>query len=284
MHSHSSEVGNAEGGCEEDDSSANSDNAESGSPVESAEGPTPADKPDDTPQADESLGQESSEQTPTDEPGYEVHFHQVQVCQTLEVCPTLPPEATSARELPIRSCSADDFDNSTATALRMLIRVEQAEDYAARAYEITSRFTRLVSNQVAWVEIDDNGRKSVVQVRVMRCTEGLPFSRPGLGLTPATYRRIKWSLLGDTSVILLIEFRLANQRILDEIAQHLRATIAEDANIATAGPSTTAEEAGVIAGKADTTMVELSGSIKEASIIVLGTDAVATKSALWRES
>eukprot|EP00965_Chrysotila_dentata_P089588 2958086-Pleurochrysis_carterae.AAC.1 len=120
--------------------------------------------------------------------------HWVRMCQTPVVCQTLPPEATSALELPIRTGSEEDYDTITANAPRLLIPVEQAKDHAALADKITLRFTRLVSNQVAWVEMDDNGRKSVVQMRVMRCVEGQPFSRPGLGLTLATYRRMKGGL------------------------------------------------------------------------------------------
>eukprot|EP00965_Chrysotila_dentata_P244388 6205956-Pleurochrysis_carterae.AAC.2 len=136
------------------------------------------------------MGPEALAQAPPDEQGYELHFHLVRMCQTPEVCTVLPPEAiTLAYELPVPSCAAENHDNITATALRQLIPVDQAEDYAALAAEVTSRFTKLVSNQVAWVEIEDNGRKSVVQ----------RFSRPGLRLTPATYRRVKDGLLPDAT-------------------------------------------------------------------------------------
>eukprot|EP00965_Chrysotila_dentata_P165854 5476136-Pleurochrysis_carterae.AAC.1 len=69
------------------------------------------------------------------------------MCQTPEVCPVLPSEATLAHELPVRFCAAENHDNITATALRQLIPVHQAGDYAALAAEVTSRATRLVSNQ-----------------------------------------------------------------------------------------------------------------------------------------
>eukprot|EP00965_Chrysotila_dentata_P093231 3079699-Pleurochrysis_carterae.AAC.1 len=114
------------------------------SPADNVGMPPPADKSDDLPPADGSLGPESSAQTPTDEPGFEVHFHLVRMCQTPEVCRILPPEATSALELPSRTCIEEECDTITATALlRLLLHVDQAEDYAARADQITSRFTRL---------------------------------------------------------------------------------------------------------------------------------------------
>eukprot|EP00965_Chrysotila_dentata_P132473 4380768-Pleurochrysis_carterae.AAC.3 len=67
---------------------------------------------------------------------------------------------------------------------------EDAEEHAARADQITSRVTRLMSDHVAWIEIDDNGRNSVVQVRVMRCADGRPFSDSGTGLTWVNFQRM----------------------------------------------------------------------------------------------
>eukprot|EP00965_Chrysotila_dentata_P020930 693329-Pleurochrysis_carterae.AAC.1 len=56
-----------------------------------------------------------------------------------------------------------NIDVITATALRMITGLDNAEEYTASADQITSRATGLLSKSVAWVEIDDNGRKSVVQ-------------------------------------------------------------------------------------------------------------------------
>eukprot|EP00965_Chrysotila_dentata_P052815 1752180-Pleurochrysis_carterae.AAC.1 len=71
--------------------------------------------------------------------------------------------------------------------------------------------------------------------------------RPGLGLTRATYRRMKDGLCSVfPPMVLPPEFRPANQRILDEIAQYLRTNAAEGASTAAAGTSVTAEEESVI--------------------------------------
>eukprot|EP00965_Chrysotila_dentata_P037714 1254378-Pleurochrysis_carterae.AAC.1 len=56
-----------------------------------------------------------------------------------------------------------DTDVITAMALRRITGLDNAEEYTASADQITSRATGLISESVAWVEIDDNGRKSVVQ-------------------------------------------------------------------------------------------------------------------------
>eukprot|EP00965_Chrysotila_dentata_P039071 1299316-Pleurochrysis_carterae.AAC.1 len=74
-----------------------------------------------------------------------------------------------------------------------------------------------MSESVAWVEIDDNGRKSVVQVRVLKCRDGQqPFAYPWLGLTWATYRRMADGLCPTTPPMTLPpELRQANQRRLD---------------------------------------------------------------------
>eukprot|EP00965_Chrysotila_dentata_P156162 5159254-Pleurochrysis_carterae.AAC.1 len=70
-----------------------------------------------------------------------------------------------------------------------------------------------MSDSVAWVEINDNGRNSVVQVRVLKCRDGKrPFAYPCLGLTWATYRRMTGGLCPTTlSIILPPELRQANQ-------------------------------------------------------------------------
>eukprot|EP00965_Chrysotila_dentata_P012249 402375-Pleurochrysis_carterae.AAC.1 len=161
--SHSVEAGDAEGGDEEDDPHANPDSAHSGSPVDHAEAPTPADKSDDTPPEDDALYSGPSAQTPSNDPSYKMLLHWVRLCQTSEVCYILPPESTLAYKLPIRTGPEEDYDTITASALRMMTGSEDAEEHAARADPITSRFTRLMSDHVAWVEIEDNGRKSVVQ-------------------------------------------------------------------------------------------------------------------------
>eukprot|EP00965_Chrysotila_dentata_P077257 2550821-Pleurochrysis_carterae.AAC.1 len=70
----------------------------------------------------------------------------------------------------------------------MICGLDNTEEYTASADQITSRVTGLLSESVAWVEIDDNGRKSVVQVRVLKCGDGRqPFAYAWLGLTWATY-------------------------------------------------------------------------------------------------
>eukprot|EP00965_Chrysotila_dentata_P226987 6195732-Pleurochrysis_carterae.AAC.1 len=271
----SAEASNAEGGSKAGDDLSHADDAKAESSADPAETPASADDAEGITQADGDLGPESLALTPPpDEQDLEIQRHQVRMCRTPEVCLTLPPEATSARELPIRTCPAEDYDTITATTLRLLmVPVDQAEDYAALAEEVTSRYTSLVFNQVAWVEINDNGRKSVVRVRVMRCTEGQPFSRPGLGLTTATYRRVKNGLCSAIPpMILPREF----QRLLDAIAQHLHATI-KNADIATAGPSATAEEAGVIAEDVDTATAEPSATAEGTNAVAKPADVAAAE-------
>eukprot|EP00965_Chrysotila_dentata_P070890 2343130-Pleurochrysis_carterae.AAC.1 len=69
--------------------------------------------------------------------------------------------------------------------------MDNPEEYTARADQLSSRTTGLYSESVAWVEIDDDGRKSVVQVRVLKTGHGTqPFASPWLGLTQATYRSL----------------------------------------------------------------------------------------------
>eukprot|EP00965_Chrysotila_dentata_P069239 2288193-Pleurochrysis_carterae.AAC.1 len=96
----------------------------------------------------------------------------------------------------------------------------------------------------AWVEIDDNGRKSVVQVRVLRCVDGKqPFAYPWLELTWETYRRMTDGLCPTTPpMILPPELRQANQHRLDEFARLMREQDAEEASNAAAGSSGAADE------------------------------------------
>eukprot|EP00965_Chrysotila_dentata_P107964 3565709-Pleurochrysis_carterae.AAC.1 len=124
-----------------------------------------------------------------------------------------------AHQLKIHIGSQHDIDVITATALRMITRLDDAEEYTASADLITSRATGLLSESVAWVEIDDNGRKSVVQVRVLKCRDDKqPFAYSWLGLTWATYRRMTDGLCPTTlPMILPPELRQANQRRLDEL-------------------------------------------------------------------
>eukprot|EP00965_Chrysotila_dentata_P098322 3250767-Pleurochrysis_carterae.AAC.1 len=81
-----------------------------------------------------------------------------------------------------------ETDFITDLALQMISELDNTEEYTARADQLISRVTGLFSESVAWVEIDDNGRKSVVQVRVLKCGHGRQsFWYPWLGLTRATY-------------------------------------------------------------------------------------------------
>eukprot|EP00965_Chrysotila_dentata_P059988 1989696-Pleurochrysis_carterae.AAC.1 len=90
--------------------------------------------------------------------------------------------------------------------------MDNTEEYTARADQLISLVTGLYSESVAWVEIDDDGRKSVVQVRVLKCGHGKqPFAYPWLGLTRATYRRMTDALCPTTPPRTLpLEFRPAN--------------------------------------------------------------------------
>eukprot|EP00965_Chrysotila_dentata_P205382 6182923-Pleurochrysis_carterae.AAC.4 len=146
------------GGAVDDASISQMDDAKSEDPIGHAETPAPADDTEDTTLADGARVSESSTPAPHDEPAF-------------------PPTLT---KLPVRACTKENHDTITATALRRLIPRDESDVYVARVPAITSRLlTRLGSNQVACVEFDDNGRKSVVQVRVMKCTDGQPFARPG---------------------------------------------------------------------------------------------------------
>eukprot|EP00965_Chrysotila_dentata_P117156 3871603-Pleurochrysis_carterae.AAC.1 len=62
----------------------------------------------------------------------------------------------------------------------------------ACADRLTSRATAgLHSDFVAWIEIDNACRKSVVQMRVLRTGRGnRPFAYSWIGLTRETYRRM----------------------------------------------------------------------------------------------
>eukprot|EP00965_Chrysotila_dentata_P247323 6207684-Pleurochrysis_carterae.AAC.1 len=238
------EVNDAEGGGKEDDSQANPDSAHSGSPGEHTETPTLADGPDETPPEGDALSSGLSAQEHAEEPAYERLTCQVRMYQTPETCYLLPPEATEAHRLPIRIGPEHDIDISTASTLRLITGSANAEEHAASADQITSRATRLMSDCVAWVEIDDNGRKSVVQVRVLRCADGRqPFAYPWLGLTWATYRRMTNGLcLTTPPTNLPPELRPANQHRLDEIARLIREQDAEEASHAAAGSTGAADE------------------------------------------
>eukprot|EP00965_Chrysotila_dentata_P001413 46069-Pleurochrysis_carterae.AAC.1 len=249
------EASDAEGGGGEDDLHANPDNVHSGSPADHAEVSAPADGPGDIPLEDAAQHSGRLAQEHTKELGFKRLTCRVRMCQTPEVCWLLPPEATSAHVLPIRIGPEHDYDVITASALQLMTRSANAEEHAASADQITSRATGLMSDCVAWVEIDDNGRKSVVQVRVLRCVDGKPFATPWLGLTWATYRRMTDGLCPTTTppMILPPEFRPANQRRLDVIARLIREQDAEEArNVAPGSSGTVAkDDADVTAAASD---------------------------------
>eukprot|EP00965_Chrysotila_dentata_P021826 723162-Pleurochrysis_carterae.AAC.1 len=60
------------------------------------------------------------------------------------------------------------------------------------AERLTSRTTAgLHSDFVVWIEIDNDGRKSVVQIRVLRTGRGnQPFAYSWISLTRETHRRM----------------------------------------------------------------------------------------------
>eukprot|EP00965_Chrysotila_dentata_P174971 5776458-Pleurochrysis_carterae.AAC.1 len=58
---------------------------------------------------------------------------------------------------------AHEADFITDKALREISGMYNPEEYTARADQLTSRATGLYSESVAWVEIDDDDRKQVVQ-------------------------------------------------------------------------------------------------------------------------
>eukprot|EP00965_Chrysotila_dentata_P093776 3099628-Pleurochrysis_carterae.AAC.1 len=126
----------------------------------------------------------------------------------------------------------------------MITGLDNAEEYTASADQITSRATGLLSESVAWVEIDDDGRKSVMQVRVLKCRDGRqPFAFSWLGLTWETYQRMTGGLCPTTPpMILPPELRPANQRRLDEFERLYRELKAEEASNAAAEPSGAADE------------------------------------------
>eukprot|EP00965_Chrysotila_dentata_P079493 2621577-Pleurochrysis_carterae.AAC.1 len=78
----------------------------------------------------------------------------------------------------------------TDRALREISGLDSTEKYTACADQFTSRATAgFHSKYVAWIEIDYDGRKSVVQVRVLR-TEHVdmhPFAYSWIGLTMSVY-------------------------------------------------------------------------------------------------
>eukprot|EP00965_Chrysotila_dentata_P073079 2415286-Pleurochrysis_carterae.AAC.1 len=102
----------------------------------------------------------------------------------------------------------------------------------------------LHSKYVAWIEIDHDGRKSVVQVRVLRTvhTDIHPFAYPWVGLTLETYRRIRDGLCPTTPPkILPPELRPANQRRLDEFEKICSELEAQKARDDAAGSSDAAD-------------------------------------------
>eukprot|EP00965_Chrysotila_dentata_P142504 4710771-Pleurochrysis_carterae.AAC.1 len=56
-----------------------------------------------------------------------------------------------------------EADFITDKALREISGMDNPEEYTAKADQLFSRATGLYSESVVWVEIDDDGRKSVVQ-------------------------------------------------------------------------------------------------------------------------
>eukprot|EP00965_Chrysotila_dentata_P046145 1534193-Pleurochrysis_carterae.AAC.2 len=79
------------------------------------------------------------------------------------------PEATTAHPVTTYVGLRYEADFITDKALRKISGLHNTEEYTARADQLTSRATGLFSESVAWVEIDDDGRKSVVQVGVLKC-------------------------------------------------------------------------------------------------------------------
>eukprot|EP00965_Chrysotila_dentata_P145693 4812762-Pleurochrysis_carterae.AAC.1 len=103
---------------------------------------------------------------------YQYSKRQVRFYQTPEVCCLLPPEATMVRPLKTYVGLNYETDFITDLGLQMISGLDITEEYTARADQLLSRATGLYSEAVAWVEIDDNGRKSVVQVRVLKNGHG----------------------------------------------------------------------------------------------------------------
>eukprot|EP00965_Chrysotila_dentata_P149706 4943436-Pleurochrysis_carterae.AAC.1 len=126
-HSSPAEASVAEGEGKENDSQPNPDSVDSGSPGEHAEAPAPADGPDDP--SPEGVAQPSGPavQEPREEPAFENLTRQVRLCQTPEVCYLLPPEATTAQPLKIHVGPQYDTDVITATALRRITGLDNAE-------------------------------------------------------------------------------------------------------------------------------------------------------------
>eukprot|EP00965_Chrysotila_dentata_P163520 5399228-Pleurochrysis_carterae.AAC.1 len=54
-----------------------------------------------------------------------------------------------------------EADFITDKALREISKMDNPEEYTASADQLYSRVIGLYSNSVVWVEIDDDGRKSV---------------------------------------------------------------------------------------------------------------------------
>eukprot|EP00965_Chrysotila_dentata_P078172 2577171-Pleurochrysis_carterae.AAC.1 len=160
-HSRSAEASEAESGGEENDSQANSDSVPSGSPGGRAEAPAPADEPDGSQL--EGVTQPSGPvvQEPAEEPVHRRFRRDVRLCQTPEVCCLLPSEATTAHLVKIHTGLNYEVDFITDKALREISKLDDLERCTADADELYSRVTGLYSYSVAWVEIDDDGRKSV---------------------------------------------------------------------------------------------------------------------------
>eukprot|EP00965_Chrysotila_dentata_P014480 479705-Pleurochrysis_carterae.AAC.1 len=106
---------------------ANSDSVDSKSPGEHAEAPAPADGPDDPPPEGVAQPSGPAVQGPAEELAFENFKRQVRLCQTPEVCYLLPPEATTAQPLKIHVGPQYDTDVITATALRRITGLDNAE-------------------------------------------------------------------------------------------------------------------------------------------------------------
>eukprot|EP00965_Chrysotila_dentata_P114029 3770776-Pleurochrysis_carterae.AAC.1 len=191
-HSSSAEASDAEGVGEETDSQANSDGVDSGDPDENVEAPAPAEEQDDSPPEGAAHSSGPAAQEPTKIPEYRYSRRQVRLCQTPEVCCLLPLEATMAHLVKTYAGLNYETDFITNKALRDISELNNTEEYTACADQFVSRATAgLYSVSVAWVEIDDDSRKSVVQVRVLKTGRGnQPFAYSWIGLTQETYRRM----------------------------------------------------------------------------------------------
>eukprot|EP00965_Chrysotila_dentata_P153029 5057472-Pleurochrysis_carterae.AAC.1 len=138
-----------------------------------------------------------------------------------------------------------ETDFITDKALRDIAGLDNPEEYTACADQLVSRVTAgLHSVSVTWIEIDDDGRKSVMQVRELKTGRGdQPFAYSWIGLTQETCRRMFDGLCPTAPPRTLPpEFRPANQRRLDELERLFREQDAREARDAAAGSSGTAVE------------------------------------------